>query len=102
MMTGAILGGSSVQQAAKLQMIITFMISASTTLASILTTFAVIAVAVDGEDRVRPDRIDGSVHWLWKARENGVKEILRQLRNLVCSGPYEKKLDERSRLLSFD
>ncbi|KAF5341701.1 hypothetical protein D9611_002023 [Ephemerocybe angulata] len=57
MMTGAILGGSSVQQAAKLQMIIIFMITASTTLASIFTTFSAVFVAVDAEHRVRGDRI---------------------------------------------
>ncbi|PPQ66903.1 hypothetical protein CVT24_008518 [Panaeolus cyanescens] len=57
MMTGAILGGSSVQQAARLQMIIMFMITASTTLASIFTTFAALSVVVDTENRIRPDRI---------------------------------------------
>ncbi|KAJ3548033.1 hypothetical protein NMY22_g1418 [Coprinellus aureogranulatus] len=57
MMTGAILGGSSVHQAAKLQMIIIFMITASTTLASMLTTFSAMLVAVDAEHRIRGDRI---------------------------------------------
>lgn len=57
MMTGAILGGSSVHQAAKLQMIIMFMITASTTLACILTSFAAIFVTVDAEHRIREDRI---------------------------------------------
>lgn len=57
MMTGAILGGSSVQQAARLQMIIIFMITASTTLASIFTTFSAVLVAVDAEHRIRSDRI---------------------------------------------
>ncbi|RXW19605.1 hypothetical protein EST38_g6246 [Candolleomyces aberdarensis] len=57
MMTGAILGGSSVHQAAKLQMIIMFMITASTTLASIFTTFSSILVSVDREHRIRSDRI---------------------------------------------
>lgn len=57
MMTGAILGGSSVHQAAKLQMIIIFMITASTTLASIFTTFSAMLVAVDNEHRIRGERI---------------------------------------------
>lgn len=57
MMTGAILGGSSVHQAAKLQMIIIFMITASTCLASMLTTFSAMLVAVDGEHRIREERI---------------------------------------------
>ena len=57
MMTGAILGGSSVQQAAKLQMIIMFMITASTTLATIFTTFSAMLLAVDNEHRIRGERI---------------------------------------------
>ncbi|XP_006459590.1 hypothetical protein AGABI2DRAFT_184217 [Agaricus bisporus var. bisporus H97] len=57
MMTGAILGGSSVQQAARLQMIIIFMISSSTTLATVFTTFSCIAVIVDAKHRIRCDRI---------------------------------------------
>ena len=104
-MTGAILGGSSVQQAAMLQMIITFMISASTALASIFTTIAVIAVTVDGQHRVRPDRIYEGVHGLWKAREHGSKAMLRRLRVLFCFEPHHAKrngLDERTRLLIRD
>ena len=82
MMTGAILGGSSVQQAAKLQMIIMFMISSATTLASIFTTMAVIAVTVDGDHRIRADRIDGGLDPLWKARESTAKKITRVTREL--------------------
>ncbi|KAJ1307387.1 hypothetical protein OPQ81_001492 [Rhizoctonia solani] len=47
MMTGAILGGASVDQAAKLQMVIMFMINACTTLASIVGMFAALYRAVD-------------------------------------------------------
>jgi len=102
MMTGAILGGSSVQQAAMLQMIITFMISASTALASIFTTIAVIAVTVDGQHRVRPDRIHEGVHGLWKAREHGGKTTLRWLRILFCFEPHHaipNAVNERTGLL---
>jgi uncharacterized protein (TIGR00245 family) len=59
MMTGAILGGSSVNQAAKLQIIIMFMIAASVVLSSLFTTFTAIMVVVDREHRIRGDRIDG-------------------------------------------
>lgn len=69
MMTGAILGGSSVTQAARLQMIIMFMISSSTALASIFTTISVIAITVDREHRVRGDRIDERKFILWRMRE---------------------------------
>jgi hypothetical protein len=80
MMTGAILGGSSVEQAAKLQMIIMFMISASTALASIVTTIIALAMVVDGEHRVRPDRIDGRKHAIWRGRDLLVTKIAEGLR----------------------
>ncbi|KAF9261163.1 hypothetical protein L218DRAFT_870942 [Marasmius fiardii PR-910] len=63
MMTGAILGGSSVTQAAKLQMIIMFMISASTALACITCTTYAVSVIVDNEHRVRADRVSKPVSW---------------------------------------
>ena len=68
MMTGAILGGSSVEQAARLQMIIMFMISSSTALSSIVTTIFALGVVVDTEHRVRADRIDVREHAVWRAR----------------------------------
>lgn len=68
MMTGAILGGSSVEQAAKLQMVIMFMISSSTALASIVTTVLALSVVVDADHRVRSDRVDGREHMVWRAR----------------------------------
>lgn len=67
-MTGAILGGSSVQQAARLQMVIMFMISSSTALASIVTTALALIVVVDSEHRVRSDRIDVRPHAVYRAR----------------------------------
>lgn len=69
MMTGAILGGSSVSQAAKLQMIIMFMISASTTLAAMVITMVSLATVVDNDHRVRPDRVDVREHAIWRARD---------------------------------
>lgn len=93
MMTGAILGGSSVKQAAKLQMIIMFMISSATTMASIFTTIAVIAVTVDGEHRIRVDRIDGGVHALWRARDALTKKVVEFLKK-----PFKFYRREHSRL----
>ncbi|KAF8999449.1 hypothetical protein BDQ17DRAFT_1391538 [Cyathus striatus] len=61
MMTGAILGGSPIAQAAKLQMIIMFMISAATVLACVIVSLCVVRVVVDGEVRVRSERIVGKV-----------------------------------------
>jgi hypothetical protein len=82
MMTGAILGGSSVQQAAMLQMIIMFMISSATTLASIFSTMTVIAVTIDSEHRIRDDRIYGGMHDLWAATE----EVGKTLGALIRTG----------------
>ncbi|PCH37360.1 hypothetical protein WOLCODRAFT_167442 [Wolfiporia cocos MD-104 SS10] len=58
MMTGAILGDSSVEQATWLQMVIMFMISSCTALSSIVTTCLVLAVVVDNEHRVCSGHID--------------------------------------------
>ncbi len=68
-MTGAILGGSSVEQAAKMQMIIMFMISASSGLASIFTTAYAISIIVDDEHRIRSDRIHSQPLALWAERD---------------------------------
>ena len=57
MMTGAILGGADVEQAARLQMIIMFMISASSTLSCIAATLFTLYECVDSEHRIRGDRI---------------------------------------------
>ncbi|EMD31484.1 hypothetical protein CERSUDRAFT_119707 [Gelatoporia subvermispora B] len=76
MMTGAILGGSSVQQAARLQMVIMFMISSCTALSSIVTTLFALSVVVDGEHRVRSDRIDSREHAVWRARDWVIEKIV--------------------------
>ncbi|KAH0832981.1 hypothetical protein J3R83DRAFT_11959 [Lanmaoa asiatica] len=88
MMTGAILGGSSVEQAAKLQMIIMFMISASTALASIVTTVVTLSVVVDSEHRVRPDRVDVKEHAIWRARNWVFARIVDGVKGVVgcCCG----------------
>ncbi len=76
MMTGAILGGASVEYAARLQMVIVFMISASTTLAAIGATGAALAVVVDGEHRIREDRVDGRPHFVYRAVEWGGERMV--------------------------
>lgn len=76
MMTGAILGGSSVEQAARLQMVIMFMISSSTALSSIVTTIFALGVVVDTEHRVRADRIDVREHAVWRARNWLVAKVV--------------------------
>jgi len=69
MMTGSILGGSSVTQAARLQMVIIFMLSASITLASIIATVIALSIVVDSEHRIRVDKIDSSTFAIWRARK---------------------------------
>lgn len=78
MMTGAILGGSSVEQAARLQMVIMFMISSCTALSSIVTTILALGVIVDNEHRVRADRIDVRPHAVWRARNAFVAKIVER------------------------
>ncbi|OSX57662.1 hypothetical protein POSPLADRAFT_1155665 [Postia placenta MAD-698-R-SB12] len=82
MMTGAILGGSSVEQAARLQMVIMFMISSSTALASIVVTVLSLSVIVDGDHRVRTDRIDVRQHAIWRARNWVVGRIVEMTKNV--------------------
>ncbi|KAG6879789.1 hypothetical protein C0992_011587 [Termitomyces sp. T32_za158] len=76
MMTGALLGGAPVDQAAYLQMIIMFMISSATALASFFSAIAVIIITVDTEHRIRPDRIDDKPFVLWRARKWLGKQIV--------------------------
>lgn len=74
-MTGAILGGSSVQQAAKLQTIIMFMIAASTVLASVFITFTAIAMVVDGDHRIRSECIDDKRPAIYRVQNWKVGEL---------------------------
>jgi len=80
MMTGAILGGSSVEQAARLQMVIMFMISSCTALSSIVVTVLSLSVVVDGDHRVRSDRIDSREHAVWRARNWLVEKIVEKVK----------------------
>ncbi|KZV94708.1 hypothetical protein EXIGLDRAFT_736452 [Exidia glandulosa HHB12029] len=75
MMTGAILGGSSVEQAARLQMVIMFMISASTALAAMTSIVIALLIVVDGEHRIRDERVHAEKHAVWRARDAVVSHI---------------------------
>ncbi len=85
MMTGAILGGSSVQEAARLQIVIVFMISSATALASILTTFSVIAMTVDCQHRIRTDRIYENNNMVWRAKDWSVGRVRQGYTRLNAS-----------------
>jgi Uncharacterised protein family (UPF0014) len=75
MMTGAILGGANVDQAARLQMIIMFMISASNTLSCIIMTLFTLYVCVDSEHRIRSDRIYTRPHPVRRASSSAVRAV---------------------------
>ena len=80
MMTGAILGGSSVQQAARLQIVIMFMISASTALSAIVSTVLTLSIVIDAEDRIRLERIDDRLHAVWRTRNLVVESTTRAVK----------------------
>ncbi|KAG6837244.1 hypothetical protein H0H93_012639 [Arthromyces matolae] len=90
MMTGALLGGASVDQAAYLQIIIMFMISSATALASFFATISVIIVTVDSEHRVRPDRINDKAFALWRARSWVLKQIVSMVEDLYAKMKNKK------------
>ena len=76
MMARAILDGSDVEQAARLQMIIMFMIAASTTLSCIVAAHLVLRMCIDSEHRIRRDHIDTGPHALCRASSGAVKSVV--------------------------
>ena len=107
-MTGAILGGSSVHQAAKLQMIIMFMITANIVLASVFITFIAIIIVVDQEHRIRSDRINDKKPVIYRVKDWNVWEILASLsksfkfnwRRRTGGDKSDLELEENGRLLA--
>ncbi|KAG8799935.1 hypothetical protein FRC16_004069 [Serendipita sp. 398] len=79
MMTGAILGGSSVEQAARLQMVIMFLISAATALAAIMATGLACAIVVDEEQRIRDERVSEGKAAIWVGRDKVAEAIKKGL-----------------------
>lgn len=74
-MTGSILGGASVTQAARLQMILMFLISSVVVLSSIVATGFALMIVVDQDHRIRMDRIDSSTFIVWRYRERLFKKL---------------------------
>lgn len=81
MMTGAILGGASVDQAAKLQTVIMFMISSSTALATTTVTVLTLSTTLDGNHRVRTDRMDGRQHFVWRVWDHVLHVIWTSIKS---------------------
>jgi hypothetical protein len=91
MMTGALLGGASVTQAARLQMVIMFMISACTALSSIACTLLALTVVVDAEARVRSERVDPRKAAIWRARDRAFEAIVEWVKGLWHSAKRRVK-----------
>jgi hypothetical protein len=68
--------GSDIEQAARLQMIIMFMISASNGLSCIVATHLALIVCVDSGHCIRFDRIDARPHWLCRACSSAIDVIV--------------------------
>lgn len=69
------------QQAARLQMIIMFMIAASSALSCIIATFFALSVCVDSEHRIRSDRIESPPHLLRDAGSDALQAIVGATRS---------------------
>jgi len=116
MMMRAILDGTDVEQAARLQMIIMFMIYVSNALSCIVATHLVLMVCVDSERRICLDHIDARPHWLCRAFSSTIeavigiagrtgifaisciKQLVRQER--ISNGGHADPASERTQLLT--
>jgi hypothetical protein len=116
MMMRAILDGTDVQQAVRLQMIIMFMISASNALSCLVATHLALLVCVDSDHRIRLDRIDARPHWLCCAFNGAIeavvvitgrtgilaisciKQLVRQWK--ISNGGHADPVSERTHLLT--
>ncbi|WVW78877.1 hypothetical protein I302_100840 [Kwoniella bestiolae CBS 10118] len=97
MMTGAIVGGKSVEQAARLQMIIMFMISASSALCTLLALFFSLTTLVDSRCRIRLDRLDSRKPIFYRYRDLAGEKIWKGLKGLKCWGRKESGSEEERR-----
>ena len=113
MMTRAILDGSDVEQAARLQIVVMFMIAASNALSCIIATHSVLRLCVDSEYRIRGDRINTSPHAVHRTSRGAVRAIVgltRRAWNVIMSSMWEERrtanrglaswLSERTQLLA--
>jgi hypothetical protein len=88
MMIRTILGGTDVEQAARLQIIITFMMAASTTLSCIVATHIVLWICVDSEQHIRSNRIGTRPHVVHRAFNSVTLVIINivvHIRNVTMS-----------------
>jgi hypothetical protein len=76
MMLRTILGGTDIEQAAKLQIIITFMMAASTTLSCIVAVYFGLWICVDSEQHIRSNCIDPRPHVVRRAFNSVILVII--------------------------
>jgi len=74
--------------------VIVFLITAATALASIVATVLTLRVVVDSEHRVRTDKIDDRKATIWRARDKAVGCVVD--RTKVVWGAAWRKLTRRS------
>ncbi|WWC87291.1 uncharacterized protein L201_002179 [Kwoniella dendrophila CBS 6074] len=102
MMTGAIVGGKSVNQAARLQMIIMFMISASSALCTLLALFFSLTTLIDSKCRIRVDKLDSRKPLLYRYRDSAGTKIWKGIKSLKWWGRGERGTEEERRGLLDD
>jgi hypothetical protein len=79
-MTGAIIGGQSVEQAARLQMIIMFMISASSALCVFMAMLFALSTLIDSQHRIRLDRLDSRAPAFYRKRDALFKDLWSKIK----------------------
>ena len=85
MMIRTTLGGTDVEQAARLQIIITFTTAASTALSCIVATHLVLWICVDSEKNIRRNCIDTRPHVVRRVLNDAIINIVGYIWNLTMS-----------------
>ena len=88
MMVRTTLSGTDIEQAARLQIIITFMMAASTTLSCIVATHLVLWICIDSKQHIRSNSIDTRPHIVRRAFNSVnlvITNIMGHIWNLTMS-----------------
>ena len=96
-MCNAVLNGSDVEQEARQQMVVMFMIAASNALSCIVATHLVLKACIDSEHRIRAESIDGDPHALCRSASSAA--ILAAASNagrawILATGSIQRLLQE--------
>ncbi|KAF9365248.1 hypothetical protein BGX34_010725 [Mortierella sp. NVP85] len=93
MMTGQLIAGASVMNAAKSQQIIMFLISGAAAFGTLSSVMICLRVCFDSSDRLRPERIVKSKSIVPKA----VQDIFSRIGDSICCCWYNSKARKESR-----